>query len=114
MGQSELNAAYSVFLCLILKTRLPWKPDTDERRRGTSIDVNEQKQHLRDFYTVDEMAVLIVLGLVDAGPRGPVNHVGFTNEGRPQPHAHNSWKSTSHSGALHLTGLLKVQHIPVG
>lgn len=76
LGQSELNAAYSVFLCLIPKTRLSWKPDTDERRRGTSIDVTEQKQHLRAFSAVDEMAVLIVLGLVDAGPRGRVNHVG--------------------------------------
>lgn len=93
-----LNAVCCVFLCLIPKTRLPWKPDTDERRRGTSIDVNEHKQHLRDFSAVEEIAVLIVLGLVSAGPGGSVNHVGFTDEGCSLAH-------TAAGGAHLITGL---------
>lgn len=110
MGHSVLNATFCVFLCLIPKTRLSWKPDTDERRRGTSIDVNEQKQHLRDFSAVEEIAVLIVLGLVSARPGGSVNH-----EGTQQLEEHLSSRGPpDYRGVLRLTGLFKVQHIPVG
>lgn len=57
-------------LCQILITRLSWKPDTVEGGGGKkkkSIDVNEQA--LRDFYHVEEIAGLIVLGLC-VEPRG--------------------------------------------
>lgn len=77
------------------------------RGGGTSVDVNEQRQHLRDFSAVEEIAVLIVLGLVSVEPTGSVNHMGFTDEG------------FTHAAAGRAPLILeppdyRVQHIPVG
>lgn len=75
-------------------TRPSWKPDTVEggARRGKkkiSIDVNEQKQHLRDFYREEEIAGLIVLGSCPWSPEGFVNHVNSgADEGLRAPFRH--------------------------
>lgn len=39
-------------LCQILITWLSWKPDTAEREGKYPIDVNEQEQNFRDFFSV--------------------------------------------------------------
>lgn len=59
----------------VLETWYWWAED------GTSIDVNEQRQHLRDFSAVEEIAVLIVLGFVSAGPQGLYTIWASTDEG---------------------------------
>lgn len=56
---------------------------------------------------MEEIVVLIVLGLVSAGPTGSVNHMGFTDEGLMR---------TAAGRAPLILGPpdYRVQHIPVG
>lgn len=95
------------------------------------IDVNEQKQHLRDFYRKEEIAGLIVLGSCPWSPEGFVNHVNSgVDEGLRAPFRQAAvrapliiWSGPDCRGAggryirrvrgqapFQLTGLLRLQH----
>lgn len=115
----------------ILITRLSWKPDTVKGEGKNWIDVNGQTLHLRDFYHVEEIAGLIVLGSCLWSPEGFVNHVNSgTDEGSGAPFRQAAvralliiWSGSDCRGAgeryirrvsgqdpFQLTGLLRLQH----